>query len=172
MPLLSVETDGESRIFPRAFGTPIWREKTVRQARLKLIAGGERDEFALTRRAVCGCEPRHPVDPAGATERGRVRAAIGRHRIEHLSHRNQTTRLRVDQPGVHPVSSRQKASSTSWRLTDSSAAVELLCGHVQTAKRVVLEPFERFSELVACLLHLAPIHGERPPRRFSAENRL
>ena len=35
-------------------------------------------------------------------------------------------------------------------------AVQLLGGQVQTAKRVLLELVERFSELVACFLHLAP----------------
>ena len=35
-------------------------------------------------------------------------------------------------------------------------AVQLLPGHVQTAKRVLLELLERFSELVACFLHFAP----------------
>jgi hypothetical protein len=35
-------------------------------------------------------------------------------------------------------------------------AVPLLRGHVQTAKRVLFELLERFSELVACFLHLAP----------------
>jgi hypothetical protein len=50
-------------------------------------------------------------------------------------------------------------------------AVQLLRGHVQTAKRVLLELLERFSELVACFLHLAPRHGERPSPRLSAFRR-
>ena len=35
-------------------------------------------------------------------------------------------------------------------------AVQLLRDHAQTAERVLLEFVERFSELVACFLHLAP----------------
>ena len=34
-------------------------------------------------------------------------------------------------------------------------AVQLSRGHVQTAKRVLLELLQRFSELVACFLHPA-----------------
>jgi hypothetical protein len=83
-------------ILARAFGTPVGPEKTVSGTRHKLIeAGGNRDELALIRGSVCGCAPRHRVEPAGATERVRVRTAIGQQRVEHLSHRNQTC-LRVD----------------------------------------------------------------------------
>ena len=88
----------------------MWREETVSEARHKLIeAGVERDEFALTVGAVCGREPRYPVERAGAPERERVRAALGQQGVEHLPHRNQTTCRRVDQPGVHPVAGRQEA---------------------------------------------------------------
>jgi len=44
------------RILARAFGTSIGRENTVSEARYKRVeAGGERDGFALTRGAGCGC---------------------------------------------------------------------------------------------------------------------
>ena len=87
----------------------MWREETVSEARHKLIeAGVERDEFALAVGAVCGREPRYPFKRAGAPECERVRAALGQQGVEHLSHRNQTTCRRVDQPGVHRVSSRQE----------------------------------------------------------------
>ena len=67
------------------------------------------DEPTLTLGPVCGREPRYPVERAGASERERVRAALGQQGVERLSHRNQTTRRRVDQPGVHPVAGCQEA---------------------------------------------------------------
>ena len=88
----------------------MWREEMLSEARHQLVeAGVERDEFALTVGAVCGREPRYAVKRAGAPECERVRAALGQQGVEHVSHRNQTTCRRVDQPGVHPVSSSQEA---------------------------------------------------------------
>jgi hypothetical protein len=69
----------------------VWRKETVSEARHKLIeARVERDEFALTVGAVCGREPRYPLERAGAPERERVRAALGQQGVEHLSHRDPT----------------------------------------------------------------------------------
>ena len=54
----------------------MWHEETVSEARHKLIeAGVERDEPTLTVGAVCGGEPRYPVEGAGAAEQAGVRAA-------------------------------------------------------------------------------------------------
>jgi hypothetical protein len=74
---------------------------------VQMPVGG--DERPLTLGAVRGRESPHLIERAGAPEADRGLAAIGQEGVEHLPHRNQTARLRVDQPGVHPVSRRQEA---------------------------------------------------------------
>ena len=94
----------------RLTAAPVWREETVSEACDQLVETPvEGDELALPVGPVRGREPRHPVERAGAPERERVRAAIGQQGVEHLSHRDQTPRRRVDQPGVHPVPGGQEA---------------------------------------------------------------
>jgi hypothetical protein len=82
--------------------------------------GGERHDFALTRGAVCGCEPRHPVEPTAPPSA----SACGRQSANTESRISRTgTRQRASESTSRASSPSRaaKASSTSWRLTDSSA---------------------------------------------------
>ena len=70
------------------------------------VAGSE---STLTIRSVFGRETRGPIESAGAPQDERVRPALLEQRAKHLSYRNQTWSLCIDQSGVHAVSGRQEA---------------------------------------------------------------
>ena len=67
------------------------------------------DEGALAFGPVCRREALHLIQRSSATEPDRRVPAIGQQRIEYRPDRNWTMGLRVDQPGVHPVSRGQEA---------------------------------------------------------------
>ena len=69
------------------------------------VGGGQR---ALPVGAVGGGEPPDLFELARAAQRQGVRAALGEHRVERRSYRNQPPGRGLDQPRVHAVSCRQE----------------------------------------------------------------
>ncbi len=64
------------------------------------VLGGKR---ALAIGSGRGRERRHLLERGAASERVRVRSALGHQRLEQLAHRDQAASSRVDQPSLHSV---------------------------------------------------------------------